>query len=1182
MKKYSKRLLCSCISAIWLIGTYSLAGTTGMSITLAPGWNVVSTPAILSSLSFSNGGNGISFSKLVNEKRQTVSATTENIKPLEWFMVNNSNTSAVTLTMQYKAGVSVTESLLKSDLNQGRNLLGITTTDHPFAHLTGASMSVDFTNGTSQGVSSNFTINTTSKEVSNPQLWKAYGIFVNTQNAIYGGVNNGGIAIDGTSTWGTTSGGNTSTWTGTTGNNLIDLTITYHPHKNKQLLKGETRNIWYLTFSYDDSYWNFSDVDVKSITLENKWSINHNEITSIYLENENKERISDIQSFSMDKKVTLTINPNYSHMIWKIYIVITVTETATIWHTIQLSTESVVWNIDLTKDEKLNNLYTIVDSINCNDGGSLTMACLMGDEDCPEVCKQRNSGENWSGTTVTSGTNEGVIFQNKLKDVVLYSGEAGAYTKKIWYDEKNQDIYFCEDDSCDTKYGMMIGSWIIQVDTEKKISFSITWTLQNYNPYSMELRIWQNKYTSTQARVISGLYYSWVMERSFDDVTIYPNAPFVLYGWWYGASAYYYNTDFMANNINLNLRNFIVKNLDLFSIDSWNLDKITINQWEKTSRVVYSWHIMVTRDITIDKLQWNFHLFNYGYPQNNYNYDNMVHNELFLHVYIDENEIWNSDYDTRNISNDIIIWSWMSSYTLQSWVHNIKIVEDFLYPDISLYLNNSISSVTNLSLQGTTNNWVSHFIQLWNWISVDIKTSNINNLILDKVDSYEKCTIDEYSYNSCDIDSDGNKKLIVFSWTYSAKDKPIIVTWFVLNHLTWNNFNNIHLNFELYINWNKVKEFGMSEINKILDVDDFYITTTPTEIKLLAIPTKPSSKFEGAMTFYWSYEDNSWTPRHDNVSTRNDVYGIDMFNRPIFETEEKNGNLTLAFKDVWKNKDIPEKGIVTIDSINLRSVGEVELRSIWLKLLNIDYTWAISVWLEDENGDKIASEKKFNSSSQVVLNLYKNFTVTSSKTINLVVFLKDALEEDSKIAFQIVNVNSSAETNTIKDWKDTSATGTIVSYEVAKVNFNMVNSGIVDYTIWSQTGYEIARFTIENPTKKKPVILKMVSLTNSGNADITILDTMQIVSNGEKVSSQWNIDNSKHQIVFTLNDKINTWVTKEYIVYANLDNIDSNWENYQFYLRRESDLSVEEEKSGFRANVELWDIYGSVYRFKEN
>ncbi|MCR5411915.1 MAG: hypothetical protein K6E76_02765 [Patescibacteria group bacterium] len=54
-----------------------------MSITLAPGWNVGSTPAILSSLSFSNGGNGISFSKLVNEKRQTVSATTENIKPLE-------------------------------------------------------------------------------------------------------------------------------------------------------------------------------------------------------------------------------------------------------------------------------------------------------------------------------------------------------------------------------------------------------------------------------------------------------------------------------------------------------------------------------------------------------------------------------------------------------------------------------------------------------------------------------------------------------------------------------------------------------------------------------------------------------------------------------------------------------------------------------------------------------------------------------------------------------------------------------------------------------------------------------------------------------------------------------------------------------------------------------------------
>ncbi len=717
MKKYSKRLLCSCISAIWFIGTYSLAGTTGMSITLAPGWNVGSTPAILSSLSFSNGGNGISFSKLVNEKRQTVSATTENIKPLEWFMVNNSNTSAVTLTMQYKAGVSVTESLLKSDLNQGRNLLGITTTDHPFAHLTGASMSVDFTNGTSQGVSSNFTINTTSKEVSNPQLWKAYGMFVNEKNAIYGGVNNGGIAIDGTSTWGTTSGGNTSTWTGTTGTG--------------------------------------------------------------------------------------------------------------------------------------------------------------------------NSGEIWSGTTVTSGTNEGVIFQNKLNDVVIYSGSQG-----FWYNEPDEDVLV------NYKFNGALYTWIMIASGNVNTSGNQTlnFTIESNETKSQIDAMWIN---------IENNSYEWIKVKNgdkykftFENIQIFPTANFVIY---FRATSYAgldnlsrltWNISFSViddENIGLDFRNISIQNKNLIEITNEDTPTKTVYQNEKSSLLVYSGTLHANTDFVVDNMKWRTSLV---YHQWWYvdNHEENFHNKRFFHIYLDDQEIENSDTLSGTKGT---FWAYFSkenaNITINSWNHTLKIVEDILIPDLWLFLcgkesgcvPNRTESIDYLNWGIHLQNWKTYEISTHQWASIDVKVPQNKNILtgwgfeyvtnqgLLPIRIWEKCEIDGYSYNSCEIDSNWNKKIIVFSGTYAAKSTPITLTWFMVNHLTGNNFNNIHLNFELYINWNKVKEFGMSDINKMLNLDNLEITTEPATVKVLAIPTWETSSFQWSLTFYWTSSQWNW---HDSIWTRPDVY----------------------------------------------------------------------------------------------------------------------------------------------------------------------------------------------------------------------------------------------------------------------------------------------------------------------
>jgi len=160
------------------------------TITLSHWWNVVSTPAILSSIDFSNGWEGITFSKLDNWEWKSVAATVANIKPLEWFMVYNNNDSDVSMLLTYKEDVSPAQSILQKDLDYWWNLLWITTTESPFSNIwSAASMSIDMTDWTNK-VWSSYIHNSTSSSVANPELGEAYFVYVNQQNGLYGWINN--------------------------------------------------------------------------------------------------------------------------------------------------------------------------------------------------------------------------------------------------------------------------------------------------------------------------------------------------------------------------------------------------------------------------------------------------------------------------------------------------------------------------------------------------------------------------------------------------------------------------------------------------------------------------------------------------------------------------------------------------------------------------------------------------------------------------------------------------------------------------------------------------------------------------------------------------------------------------------------------------------------------------------
>ena len=170
--------------------------TPSKTIALAPGWNVVSTPANLLDLTFSNGWEWITFTTLKNWSWQSVAATVKNIKPLDGFLVFNANSSTVNLYLWYKYSQSPTEAVVQKTLDYWWNLLGITTTSNPFNNIwSSATMTMDLTENTTNKLSSEYEVNVDWSTIANPELGEAYFVYVNQKDKLYGWTSNLGYTV---------------------------------------------------------------------------------------------------------------------------------------------------------------------------------------------------------------------------------------------------------------------------------------------------------------------------------------------------------------------------------------------------------------------------------------------------------------------------------------------------------------------------------------------------------------------------------------------------------------------------------------------------------------------------------------------------------------------------------------------------------------------------------------------------------------------------------------------------------------------------------------------------------------------------------------------------------------------------------------------------------------------------
>lgn len=165
--------------------------STGQVITLNPGWNTFSTPKVLANISFQSWGTGLYFYSLSSTGWSIVNPNISTIKPLEWYIINNTNTGSSDISLSYKTNLSPLEMIFQKTLHSGWNIVGITTNTNPFTSITSSVwMGLDFTK-TSDGITnySNKIANTFYTTTGNANLnsfllSESYGLFLQSPNLL--------------------------------------------------------------------------------------------------------------------------------------------------------------------------------------------------------------------------------------------------------------------------------------------------------------------------------------------------------------------------------------------------------------------------------------------------------------------------------------------------------------------------------------------------------------------------------------------------------------------------------------------------------------------------------------------------------------------------------------------------------------------------------------------------------------------------------------------------------------------------------------------------------------------------------------------------------------------------------------------------------------------------------------
>ncbi len=302
--------------------------------------------------------------------------------------------------------------------------------------------------------------------------------------------------------------------------------------------------------------------------------------------------------------------------------------------------------------------------------------------------------------------------------------------------------------------------------------------------------------------------------------------------------------------------------------------------------------------------------------------------------------------------------------------------------------------------------------------------------------------------------------------------------------------------------------------------------------------------------------------------------------------EKKSGKITVTNEKTEDAVVLSQGYDSELDRVIISTDEEITLNSMTFERYGLSKADSIeSIWLENEEGQKVTTEKSLSSSKDAVtLNIKKDYKNLEEGKHSFVVVVKtaDCLEEDdngnctkdgtsnnlgSNVGFTISSINSSAASEKI----NVSAKAYLYNFgdysSDGKVEISYKGS---DRTYSYEEGkyYEVANIKVRANTAA--INVDGFTLTNNGTLDLDKISDLDVVVDGVSLKNVKFSNPSRDELKISFDtQEIAIKKSSTFAVKVKIADFDKSGETLKFVIENTSDINAKEVKTNVRTNISL-------------
>ena len=277
----------------------------------------------------------------------------------------------------------------------------------------------------------------------------------------------------------------------------------------------------------------------------------------------------------------------------------------------------------------------------------------------------------------------------------------------------------------------------------------------------------------------------------------------------------------------------------------------------------------------------------------------------------------------------------------------------------------------------------------------------------------------------------------------------------------------------------------------------------------------------------------------------------------------KSGDLSVTATPAT-NRKVIIGGVSDLDTIKFTSNEKITLNKITLDRYGYSNATWVTVWLEDEEGNKVTNERPINNKDEIVLTLKKDYKELDKNDILTIVARVDAWTPAGTIGFQVKSVDSSAANTDLS--KYTPYQYDMIVYNGTKVSIEAKGKART-YHYTEGDSYEVARIQVK--ASNAAIVVNGFSFENKGSLDLSdFVDKVTVTADGKEVSGV-KYTAKKRDFKVTFNDT-NIDINKKatFVVNVTLKGLDELGKDVQLVLNDYTDINAVETKTQARVEIE--------------